>query len=89
MKTEKAIQILRDYNLWRRGNEEMKQPDPREIGEAIDEVIEAMEKLGILTDTAQAVVDRWETPFWKQVEHTGAYIAALRKAVEEAKGGQS
>jgi hypothetical protein len=33
------------------------------------------------------VVDRWETPFWKQVEHTGVYIAALRKAVEEVNGG--
>jgi hypothetical protein len=46
-----------------------------------------MEKLGRLTDAALAVVDRWETPFWKQVQHTGVYIAALRKAVEEVKGG--
>jgi hypothetical protein len=44
MKTEKAIQILRDYNLWRRGNEEMEQPDPREIGEAIDSVLVAIQK---------------------------------------------
>jgi hypothetical protein len=34
-----------------------------------------------LAEAALAVVDRWETPFWKQVEHTGVYIAALRKAV--------
>jgi hypothetical protein len=45
MKTEKAIQVLRDYNLWRRGNEDMEQPDPREIGEAIDTAIESMEAL--------------------------------------------
>ena len=44
MKTEKAIQILRDYNLWRRGNEEMEQPDPREIGEAIDSVLVSIQK---------------------------------------------
>jgi hypothetical protein len=44
MKTEKAIQILRDYNLWRRGNEDMDQPDPREIGEAIDSVLVAIQK---------------------------------------------
>ena len=44
MKTEKAIQVLRDYNLWRRGNEEMEQPDPREIGEAIDSVLLAIQK---------------------------------------------
>jgi hypothetical protein len=65
----------------------MEQPDPWGIGKAIDDAIEAMEKLGRLTYAALAVVDRWETPFWKQVEHTGVYIAALRKAVEEVKGG--
>jgi hypothetical protein len=44
MKTEKAIQILRDYNLWRRGNEEMEQPDQYTIGEAIDSVLVAIQK---------------------------------------------
>lgn len=125
MKIEKAIQVLRDYNLWRRADEDMDQPDPREIGQAIDAAIEAMEELNEwvtlkgwggtpeiindfikgqqsriyaaqdaeqqrdrLAEAAQAVVDRWETPLWKQVEHTGVYIAALRKAVEEVKGGQ-
>jgi hypothetical protein len=42
MKTEQAIQVLRDYNLWRRADEDMKQPDPREIGEAIDDVLMAI-----------------------------------------------
>jgi hypothetical protein len=45
MKTEKAIQVLRDYNLWRRSDEDMEQPDPREIGRAIDTAIESMEEL--------------------------------------------
>jgi hypothetical protein len=85
---QKTIQTLRDFNLWRKGDDAMEQPDPWGIGEAIDEAIEAMEKLGRLTDAAQAVVDRWETPFWKQVEHTGVFIDALRKAVKEVKGGQ-
>jgi predicted transcriptional regulator len=44
MKTEKAIQVLRDYNLWRRGNEDMDQPDPWCIGEAIDSVLVAIQK---------------------------------------------
>jgi hypothetical protein len=44
MKTEKAIQVLRDYNLWRKGNEEMEQPDPHTIGEAIDSVLVAIQK---------------------------------------------
>ena len=44
MKTEKAIQVLRDYNLWRRGNEEIEQPDPHTIGEAIDSVLVTIQK---------------------------------------------
>ena len=44
MKTEKAIQVLRDYNLWRRADEDMDQPDPREIGEAIDSVLVSIQK---------------------------------------------
>jgi hypothetical protein len=45
MKTEQAIQVLRDYNLWRRADEDMEQPDPWEIGKAIDDAIEAMKEL--------------------------------------------
>jgi hypothetical protein len=45
MKTEQAIQVLRNYNLWRRADGDMEQPDPREIGKAIDDAIEAMEEL--------------------------------------------
>jgi hypothetical protein len=44
MKTEQAIQVLRDYNLWRRADEDMDQPDPREIGEAIDSVLVSIQK---------------------------------------------
>ena len=41
--TETAA-ILRQYNQWRRGNlEGQPQPDPREIGEAIDAAIEMIE----------------------------------------------
>lgn len=44
MTTTEAATILRHYNLWRRGNlEGMPQPDPREIGEAIDAAIEMIE----------------------------------------------
>ena len=33
---------------------------------------------------AQALIDRWDCPAWKEAEHTGAYIARLRRAVEQA-----
>ena len=43
--TETAAK-LRNYNTWRRGNLEwMPQPDPREIGEAIDAAVEMIERL--------------------------------------------
>ena len=38
---------LRSYNLWRRENlDGMPQPDPREIGEAIDAAVEMIERMG-------------------------------------------
>jgi hypothetical protein len=35
-----------------------------------------------LVDAAQAVVDRWDTPSWKDVPATAEYINALRNALE-------
>ncbi len=60
--------------------------DLKQASDIYDVVVKQRDRLA---EAALAVVDRWETPFWKQVEHTGVYIAALRKAVEEVKGGQS
>ena len=37
-----AIKVLKRYSNWRRGAE-IKQPDPKEIGEAIDAVIKYFE----------------------------------------------
>lgn len=45
MTPTETITILRRYNVWRRGNlEGMPQPDPREIGVAIDAAIEMIER---------------------------------------------
>ena len=47
--TEVAV-TLRQFNEWRRGDyepsEQPAQPDPREIGEAIDAAIEMIERMG-------------------------------------------
>jgi hypothetical protein len=40
-----------------------------------------------LAEAALAVVDRWKAPYWDEVGQYH-YIDALRKAVEEVKGGQ-
>lgn len=38
---------------------------------------------GELRAAAQAVVDRWDSPLWSDLPHTGEYIARLRKALEK------
>ena len=37
--------ILRQFNEWRRGDEDIPQFDPREIGEAIDAAVEMIERM--------------------------------------------
>jgi len=34
-----------------------------------------------LVEAAQAVVDRWDTPLWKDVPRTGEFIGRLRDAI--------
>lgn len=36
-----------------------------------------------LREAAQALVDRWDTPLWKDAPHTGQYIDALRVALAQ------
>ena len=78
MKTEKAIQVLRDYNLWRRGNEDMDQPDSREIGEAIDDVLMAVEKAEAERDLWRAEAQRWR----KQALELEAQIETAIKRIQ-------
>lgn len=47
MEIEKAIQILETYNQWRRGTE-IPQPNPKEIGEAIDIAIRELKPIEIM-----------------------------------------
>ena len=45
MTPAETITILRQFNEWRRCDEDIPQPDPREIGEAIDAAVEMIERL--------------------------------------------
>lgn len=42
---KKYIQILQRFNAWRRGEDVIEQITPRELGEAIDKVIEYVKQL--------------------------------------------
>ena len=45
MTLNEVITILRNFNKWRRGNENIPQLDAREIGKAIDAAIEMIERM--------------------------------------------
>lgn len=48
--------ILCQFNEWRRGDEDIPQPDPREIGEAIDAAVEMIERGERIESAAQNLV---------------------------------
>ena len=75
MKTEKAIQVLRDYNLWRKGNDEMEQPDPWRIGEAIDDVLMAIDNMEEEAKLHRGAITGWQNKWECAVE-----LAAKAKA---------
>lgn len=56
--TETAT-ILRQFNEWRRGAETIEQPDPREIGEAIDAAVEMIERLELAESSLAWHRRRW------------------------------
>ena len=41
---------------------------------------------GELISAAKAVIERWDSPNWKDQPHTGEFIHRLRQAVEKAEG---
>jgi len=43
--------------------------------------VDGDQSIGKLRSAAQAVVDRWDAPLWKDAPATGKYIAALRNAL--------
>ena len=59
---------------------------PESWNRVVRERDEAREELAKITKAAEAVIDRWEQPAWKDTEPTGAVIYRLRDALgREAK----
>ena len=60
MTPSEAAAILHRYNMWRRGDDEtIEQPDPREIGEAIDAAVEMIERLELAESAVAWHQRRW------------------------------
>ena len=58
----------------------------QKLASALVERDEARERLAKITKAAEAVIDRWEQPAWKDTEPTGTVIYRLRDALgREAK----
>ena len=44
MEETEIIKQLTEYNKWRRGDDELKQPNPKDLGIVIEEAIKTIEK---------------------------------------------
>lgn len=54
---------------------------PESWNRVVRERDDALDKLAKITKAAEAVIDRWEQPAWKDTEPTGAVIYRLRDAL--------
>jgi len=53
----------------------------------VRDLAEARKQRDTLAEAAQAVVDRWDAPTWKDLEPTAKVMNALRNALAAVKGG--
>ena len=81
MTPSEVTTILRQFNEWRRGDEDVPQPDPREIGEAIDAAVEMIERMGKMEAALQIAM--------RQNSHdmlmTGDELRQCEAALEKSK----
>lgn len=54
------------------------EPEPLYPADAIERKDAAIAEL---VQAGRAVVDRWDSPLWKDLPHTGEFIARLRAAI--------
>lgn len=78
-----TIENLRKYNLWRRGDELIEQPDPKDIGIWIDEICEIAEKLERERDEARVERDILRLDAQREAEHHDRMVGELEKVYKE------
>lgn len=66
-------------------DEDLHREEIETIREALTKVSKQEAAIRDLRRSAQAVIDRWDTPKWKDVEPTGKFINDLRHALEKHK----
>ena len=79
---------LRQFNEWRRGDDDIEQPDPREIGEAIDAAVEMIDRGAQETAALRAKVERMTKRLRLILEEPKENMSdskALREIVRQAR----
>lgn len=87
--TEFARELERENHAFRaaqKAREDCDAPRVDRIAELERELAAERELADRLQKSAQAVVDRWETPAWKDAPHTGKFIRSLDDALAVCKG---
>ena len=56
METKKLVATIRQFNAWRRDDEDSEQPNPREIGEALDMVCARVEAYEAVMQAASVLI---------------------------------
>lgn len=92
MTPTETVAFLRNYNVWRRGNlDDQPMPDPREIGEAIDAVVEMIGRLEATEkerNVLKAKVARMEKRLrliLEEPENTMSNSKAMREILRQAR----
>ena len=82
--TETAT-ILRQFNEWRRGDEDIPQFDPRELGEAIDAAVEMIERVPARITPEQAPAGVRDYCFEAAEGYADGWNDCIKAALGESK----
>ena len=83
--------ILRQFNEWRRGDEDIPQPDPLQIGKAIDAAIEMIERLEAAEKERDALrgkvahMEKRLRLILEEPENTMSNSKAMREMIRQAR----
>ena len=86
---QQTIETLRRFNQWRRGDESIEQPDPTEIGVAIDNAINLIKQRDTLAEACRKlmkVVGAPDTNEWQEIEECDAAYLTGKQALTAVKG---
>jgi hypothetical protein len=82
---QKTIEFLQRFNQWRRGDESIEQPDPTEIGVAIDDAIKCIGQLDTMADALGMIATHNHADGQCDNGYSPQHIAA--QALAAVKGG--